>query len=297
MPRHITRLAKDTWQKEILKLFDQACYSQSRWQTWADFVMMSAIAISNAVDKVHAEEREKIYMSIVEKYKPQALDCFAKMLALIVQSFERNPDQDCLGELYMGLELGNQKSGQFFTPYSVCRMMASISNDDIKGKIERQGWVAVNDCACGAGATLIAFANECQRPGIDVNYQTSVLFTAQDIDLVTGCMCYIQLSLLGCPGYVIIGDSITNPGLSLDGRGLIPVPGENVWYTPFYFMDIWHHRRQWWRLSQLFHFEGNTENGTEAAVDPIPSPTPEPIPVQPPQVEYNENKVGQLMLF
>ena len=170
--------------------------------------------------------------------------------AAFVETMDANPDQDCLGELYMGLELGNQKNGQFFTPYHVCQMMARMSNDDLKGKIEAQGWVSVNDCACGAGATLIAFANECMLR--DINYQTSVLFVAQDIDLVTGCMCYIQLSLLGCPGYVVIGNTLTDPGLSLDGRGLIPVHGENIWYTPFYFTDIWHHRRQWWRISTLF---------------------------------------------
>ena len=62
---------------------------------------------------------------------------------------------------------------------------------------QKQGWISVSDPACGAGALLIAFANECRRQHI--NYQTSVLFVAQDIDFLAGCMCYIQLSLLGCP--------------------------------------------------------------------------------------------------
>ena len=124
MPAHITRLARDARQKEILRLFDEACYGQTRWQTWADFIMLAAISISNAVDSSHAEEREKTYMSIASKYKPRALDNFAKMFAAIVETMDANPDQDCLGELYMGLELGNQKNGQFFTPYHVCQMMA-----------------------------------------------------------------------------------------------------------------------------------------------------------------------------
>lgn len=296
MPAHITRLAKDARQKEILRLFDEACYGQSRWQTWADFIMMAAISISNAVDKSNAEPREKTYMSIASKYKPRALDNFAKMFAAIVESMEYNPDQDCLGELYMGLNLGNQKSGQFFTPYHVCQMMARISNTDVKAKIEAQGWVSVNDCACGAGATLIAFANECRRPGVDVNYQTSVLFVAQDIDLVTGCMCYIQLSLLGCPGYVVIGNTLTNPGLSRDGRGLIPVHSENVWYTPFYFTDVWHYRRQWWRISSLFQDPIAEKPEEPAKVEPPPKPVETPVH-KPEPLELKENNVGQLMLF
>lgn len=307
MPAHITRLAKDARQKEILRLFDEACYGQSRWQTWADFVMMAAISISNAVDKSNAEAREKTYMSIASKYKPRALDNFAKMFAAIVETMDANPDQDCLGELYMGLELGNQKSGQFFTPYHVCQMMARMSNDDVKAKIEAQGWVSVNDCACGAGATLIAFANECRRPGVDINYQTSVLFIAQDIDLVTGCMCYIQLSLLGCPGYVVIGNTLTDPGLSLDGRGLIPVHGENIWYTPFYFTDIWHYRRQWWRISSLFR--NPAADAPESTPAPAEQRKPEapkfhkekpkkgPAAPQEPQIIMAETENGQLMLF
>ena len=180
-----------------------------------------------------------------------------------------------------------------------------MSNDDLKGKIEAQGWVSVNDCACGAGATLIAFANECMLR--DINYQTSVLFVAQDIDLVTGCMCYIQLSLLGCPGYVVIGNTLTDPGLSLDGRGLIPVHGENIWYTPFYFTDIWHHRRQWWRISSFFR---NTAADAQES-SPVPAdqrkpeapefhkekPKEAPAATKEPQVIMAETETGQLTLF
>ncbi len=157
--------------------------------------------------------------------------------------------------------------------------------EDLKRKIEGQGWVSVNDPACGAGALLVAFANECRRPGNDINYQTSVLFVAQDIDLVAGCMCYIQLSLLGCPGYVVIGDTLLHPSTSIDARGLIPVPGENVWYTPFYFRDVWHYRRLIAQLDLLFK-----PTGSEAAV-PAP-PEEEPTPPQ-----LNEAKGGQLTFF
>ena len=113
--------------------------------------------------------------------------------------------------------------------------------NDAREQIQQKGWISVNDCACGAGALLIAFANECRKNGI--NYQTSVLFVAQDIDYITACMCYIQLSLLGCAGYVVVGDTLSHPATSVDHHGLIPTPGQNVWYTPMYFRDVWHWRR------------------------------------------------------
>ena len=60
------------------------------------------------------------------------------------------------------------------------------------------------DPACGAGAMLIAFANAAKRHGI--NYQKHVLFVSQDIDRTAAMMCYIQMSLLGCPAVVVIGE-------------------------------------------------------------------------------------------
>ena len=113
--------------------------------------------------------------------------------------------------------------------------------DGLKSELETKGWISVSDPACGAGALLIAFANECLSQHI--NYQTTVLFVAQDIDFLAGCMCYIQLSLLGCPGYVVIDDSLVHPAVIYDEHGLIPKDSSNVWYTPMYFRDVWHWRR------------------------------------------------------
>lgn len=288
MARNTTRHLKDARQKNLVQLFNEACYRNNRWSVWADFVVMAAISISNVVDKTHAEAREKTYLSLAKKYNKRELECFAEMFAEIALGIDADPDQDFLGELYMALELGNENNGQFFTPYSVCRAMAAMTyGDGLEQKIAKQGWISVNDPACGAGALLIAFANECRRPGRDINYQTSVLFVAQDIDMIVGCMCYIQLSLLGCPGYVVIGDTLANPSTSIDERGLIPVPGENIWYTPFYFRDVWHYRRLMFQLDMFFK--------TERPVPETPLlPEAEPEPTPP---ALNEAKGGQLTFF
>ena len=231
-------------QKNMVKLLGGLSDRHSKWEVWQDFIILSAISISNAVGGPHADEREREYLSRARRYSEKEMDVFARMLAETVYEMERNPDQDFLGELFMALDLGNQWKGQFFTPYSICRAMAAMTyGKDLKDRIEQNRWVSVNDPACGAGALLIAFANECRRPGNDINYQTSILFVAQDIDFLAGMMCYIQLSLLGCPGYVVIDDSISRPITGLDPRGLIPHDGPNVWYTPMYFMDIWGWRR------------------------------------------------------
>lgn len=230
-------------QKNLAKLFEVACYRNNRGMVWSDFMSMAAISISNTIDKVQAAEREKLYLQLAAKYNDKELEAMTRMFAEIVEGMEEDPDRDFLGELFMCLELSNAFAGQFFTPYSLCQMTArmNVGADDLMAEIERNGWISVLDPACGAGALLVAFANECRNQGI--NPQTSVLFAAQDIDPTVACMCYVQLSLLGCPGYVVVADTLRHPAVCLDDRGLIPAPGQTVWYTPMYFRDVWHWRR------------------------------------------------------
>ena len=227
-------------QRELEKLYNKLCGRYSRYEVWQDMVVMIACAISNAVDHRWAEQREEMYMRVAKKYDDRELQVFPEFFTHIVMGMEENPDCDFLGELYMDLELGNKHTGQFFTPYDVCRMMAqcAINDEDLKGKIEQQGWISVNDCACGAGATLVAAANRMRSIGI--NYQLHALFVAQDVDATVALMCYIQLSLLGCAGYVVIGNTLTEPQI---GSVLFGEDSSRCWYTPMYYHGVWQTRR------------------------------------------------------
>lgn len=229
-------------QKPIARLFDSLCGKYSRWEVWQDFVVMIAIAISNSVDLIHAREREESYRKIAAKYTEAELNTFAQMYVEVTQSYERNPNQDFLGSLYMNLNLGNSHLGQFFTPYDICGVMAAITcGEDLGAQVREREWVSVNDPYCGGGAMLIAYANECLKRKI--NYQTDVLFVAQDINYIAACMCYIQLSILGCAGYVVVGDTLSAPSTCCDDRGLLPKDHGNVWYTPMFYRDVWRTRR------------------------------------------------------
>lgn len=270
-------------QKNIVRVFEGLSVRHNRWMVWTDFVTLAAIEISNCVDQLNAPERANTYRNLVAKYNEKERMALAEMLGEVVTGLEENPDQDFLGELFMCLDLGNEHRGQFFTPYSVCKAMAKITEPDIRGKVEKQGWVSVLDPACGAGALLVAFANECLAQG--VNFQTSVLFVAQDIDFVVGCMCYLQLSLLGCAGYVVIDDSLLHPATSADKRGLIPHHSNRVWYTPMYFRNEWHWRRVWAQMDMMF-------SAIPQADEPTKAPEPE---LQQPKLTVT--KTGQLSLF
>lgn len=308
------RAVRTGTQAEFVKKFEALSGRYSIRQIWEDWVVMSAISISNVCDQIHAPEREKHYMTLASKYKPQELNIFSELFVDFINAMDANPDQDFLGEMYMAVGMGNEHAGQFFTPYDVCRMMAMIVSDfdRLKAEIEERGFAGVSDPACGAGALLVAFANECLRKKI--NYQTSILFVAQDIDYLVGCMCYLQLSILGCPGYVKIGDSLAKPSTSHDPRGLIPDDDGNIWYTPFFFREEWNVRRLAASMALLFSRLPETPATEEtpavaapAPLQPLPAPaaaptpvttSPEPeTPVEAEETAYQETKYGQLTFF
>ena len=62
-----------------------------------------------------------------------------------MEALEANPDQDFLGEMFMGLNLGNHWKGQFFTPYSICWLMSEITVADLEARIEQKGWVGIHE--------------------------------------------------------------------------------------------------------------------------------------------------------
>lgn len=236
------------YKKDFIKIFNELSHSRNSNQVWNDLIECMAVSISNSIDKAHFEEREKVYMDKAAKldYSPK----MGEAMACVVNALEDNPEQDFLGVLYGDLGLLTSKKGQFFSPYNVCRMMAetTLSKDEVENRIKEHGYITVNDPACGAGATLIAAANTLKNMG--VNYQTSALFTGNDIDPVVAKMCYIQLSFLGCPGYVAVANTLSDP---VTGDVLMPTEKDtqDFWYTPMYCSEIWAMRRRFKAIDYL----------------------------------------------
>lgn len=253
---------------DFLKIFKSLTYRQSPWTVWADFVNMAACAISNSVDKRDEvwNDREGCYMTIIGKYSEEERMQFPELLAETVNALEKNPEQDFLGSIYMELELSNHWKGQFFTPYCVCQMMAEISMSDIRAMVKDRGYVTINDPACGAGATLIAGVHEAQRAIEPLNWQNHVAVAAQDVDPVVAMMCYIQLSLLGAPGYIKVGDTFSDPMHENDNKA-------QYWYTPMWFSEVWRTRRLIGQMKTFF------EEGKEPCAGTNPKDEAEPLSV------------------
>jgi hypothetical protein len=244
-----------THEKEFLSTFRQLLSERSRpWDIWKDFIIMSACALSNPVDKAHYEERENRYLDIIQKYEPRKQALFPELFAHMAMALEEDPEQDFLGKMYMDLNLSYDELKQVFTPYHVCQLMADITIGDIVSQVEKQGYITIDDPCCGAGANLIAAIHtarhKLEKAGL--NYQNHLLVTGQDIEEVVALMCYIQLSLLGVAGFVKVGNTITEPMSPSDTT-------ENYWFTPMYFNDVWCYRRIAHRIDTLTRGEGDSK--------------------------------------
>lgn len=230
----------DPISRQFIKIFMSLCHTWDAWRVWSDFVTLFAVTIARSVS-TEKEKYDTDYREIMNRYRQADKETFMRLAALMVDALEKNPDQDFLGKIFMALDLGSHWKGQFFTPYNVSCMMAAIQAEHVKEQICRQGWVSVSDPACGAGSMLIAFRNEAIRQGISSN---EILFVAQDVDRIAALMCYVQLSLLGCAGYVIVADSISNPPVGISPLLPIQKQGQEYWFMPMFFTDVWHKRQK-----------------------------------------------------
>lgn len=239
-------------QAEFARQFTNLCNTKSSWEVWADFVTMSALSIVNALERqgeTH-DKREKEYLGIINRYTKTEQQVFPTLLAKLVEALEEDPEQDFLGEMFMALELGSHWKGQFFTPYTVCQLMAAMTIDDRVKQIQECGWAGIHDPCCGAGALLIAARNEMVKRGLGPR---QALYVAQDIDRTAALMCYLQLSLLGCAGYVVVGDALMQPPVSPTGSPLLitPAEGQEVWLMPAFYDEVWVYRVQFEKVKWL----------------------------------------------
>ena len=230
--------------KNFIKDFQALCKTRSAWQVWSDFITMTACAIANNLSSGEPEirkAREDEYIKCAKRFDKTEINLLPRLFTHTIQALELNPEQDFLGNIFTHLNLNSHWHGQFFTPIHIGKFMSRItlSAIEIENAIEKQGYISINDCACGAGSLLIAAANRLREDGI--NYQQKALFVAQDIDRIAGLMCYIQLSLLGCAGYIVIADTISNPVVYADDSSLFPLLKEEqeIWFTPMFFSDEW----------------------------------------------------------
>lgn len=195
--------------REIVKLLAANTGAKRISEVFDNFVEMAALALRNAVDVRGSEAweaREGQYLQIAGRYSRAELDRFAHALALVTVEMEREPC-DVLGRLYMELELGNERLGQYYTPYDIAQLMAEMQIDSVVEQVQKDGFANVYEPSCGAGAFMVALSQAMLEHGL--NPQTQLHVTAEDIAPQAMHMIYVQLTLLHIPAVVRRCDVLT----------------------------------------------------------------------------------------
>jgi hypothetical protein len=242
----------DPHQKALVRLIQDNSHRHRPHQVFSDFCEQAACAVSNSVDLHQAEKREARYMEIIGRYERAEVDRFPQMLGELVLALE-GTRRDVLGQIFMAMEFGNHWKGQFFTPYEVAYLMASLAQGDAVDNIERQGFITLQEPAIGAGAMVIASAEALLDVGI--NPQQSLHVTGIDVDATACHMAYLQLALLHIPAIILHANALSDQA-----------PWGH-WVTPAHVLGLWDSRLRRQRERQ-------------AAAHPEPVLLPEPVLVR-----------------
>ena len=146
-------------------------------------------------------------MQIVGSYRDkEPIRGYPRLLAIAAEALHQG-GCDFLGSVATRLEILNAQLGQFFTPYELARLMASITLENAGGIIAEKGFVTVQEPASGAGGMVLAAADTLAQQGFDPGLH--MLVHATDISELCFHMTYLQLSLRGIPALVTHGNSLT----------------------------------------------------------------------------------------
>lgn len=211
--------------EEIIKIITNMSGKYSSTFIFDDFVKMVAISLSNSTDIIRDmvwKKRENQYKTIISKYTKEEFCNFVKILAILVNLFDERI-YDYLGEIYMKCEMGNSRTGQFFTPFHLSELTAKLSIDDIEKLKKTDDIITLNEPTCGGGGLILAYLKILKDNNI--NYQKRVKIVAQDLDFRSVYMTYVQLSLIGARAKVVQGDTLANPNVK---------EKECIFYTPMW---------------------------------------------------------------
>lgn len=190
-------------EKLFISTVQELAYTRRNVEVFRDFVNLSACAFRNSIPFDFSQDVEAEYMKIIGNYSKEKgePDKFALLLAITVQALELEC-ADFLGHVYMSQEMGNECSGQFFTPTCVASAMSKMTLGNVKQAIDESasGYITINDPACGGAVMLIEAVNDAKAQGVD--HSRELCIYAEDIDTVCVHMAYVQLSLLGVPAIV-----------------------------------------------------------------------------------------------
>lgn len=217
-------MENNIYSEQVVKGLKKLSQKYSMHILFHDFVKVCAVAIQNSFVEHDAiwEKREKDYITTMKKYSLEERLELARLSGILISAYAEG-FSDVLGEIYMSCSLGNSNMGQFFTPYTVAKMMSMINLDGVN----TNKTITLCEPTCGSGVMLISAADVLSEQKI--NYQKYLEVTAIDLDWTCVYMTYIQLSLFGIKAHVMQGDTLAEPVITDPNRIFITPAYHPAW--------------------------------------------------------------------
>jgi len=268
--------------KQFIKAFESLAHHRERHDVFNDFLEMAVCAIRKQTmpPGPAADAIEAGYMAVVKRNRVEDVRAMPRLLGITTLAIQ-DGGCDFLGQVAGDLELVTGHMGQFFTPYDVSRMIAELTLDTVGEVIAEQGFVTVQEPACGAGGMVIAAADAIARQGFDIGRHLYV--DATDISPMCFRMTYLQASLRGIPATIRRGNTLS---LEMFDHAVTP--------AFFDFYAVHKDRFDAWQRGTAGHDAEISQRDAEAN-----QPEPEPARAVAPaaQVRGTTTKPRQLNLF
>lgn len=217
MPRRMMSI--EDARRQFVSVFRDTARNLRRWEVFSDFIALAASELDMA--RIRTPENIERSREICAKYSESDINNMHALFGLMICALEAK-FHDFLGAIFMELELGDDRNGQYFTPYNVQSLLARLLMPDFDETIRREGFVTVSDPASGAAGMIVAYAEVLLEAGYNPSEQ--MFGSCIDIDPIAADMAFIQLSLLGIPAEVVTGNALT---MQLN----------RVRYTPVYYIN------------------------------------------------------------
>lgn len=111
--------------KKFIELLNFSHGKYRQTDIFRDFVALFAISLSNAF--LFREELENRYLQIINQYTKEEMQVFPRLVAELVHimCLKQTP-YDVLGDIYQIIGANSKALDQYFTPFTVSRLMAAL---------------------------------------------------------------------------------------------------------------------------------------------------------------------------
>lgn len=180
---------------ETLKILNKIAYRVNINKVFSDFIQIVVSSFCNGLD-------EKNYEDAIKNYNDEEKKLFSEAFGTLILDYDKISSKDgtwgdIIGNIFEEVNSKHTASynGQFFTPLSICNLMAEMHRD-------KEG-ETVNDPSCGSSRNLIAHSR------LNHNNRFDFFYSGYDIDYRCCLMSVINFLMYGLKGVIIHCDTLS----------------------------------------------------------------------------------------